>query len=386
MNQIKILILLCIFLSLCVVTVHASGNLDKNYSELNKITPGCAVGVRQNGKWFHEGYYGMANIQYNIPISRQTIFHVGSITKHFTTALVLILEYEKKLSLLDSLKKYWPEGPKWAEEISLYQLIHHTSGMPDYINDQRTSNALISQILNNQQVLRNMFIGMPIPKKFIDNQIRLYFSTLPSLQFQPGKQVIYSNTGYFFLGYIIEKVTRKSISEFAKEKLFIPLNMNNTYYSDATDKSILMSASGYHVIDFTNHKFYPTNSLVPTNGDGGVFTTIQDFAKWIDHLTNPVIEPNSVWKKFLMLKDSKYGDAVKLRGVKYRNGLFALNQANDNIIYYHHGKTLDGIFSQFWIDLKKGFSFIQFCNFDYESYTKGFDRRWLYGEFGIKYN
>ena len=71
-----------------------------------------------------------------------------------------------------------------------------------------------------------------------------------------------------------------------------------------------------------------------------------------------------------MLKDSKYGDAVKLRGVKYRNGLFALNQANDNIIYYHRGKTLDGIFSQFWIDLKKGFSFIQFCNFDYESYTK----------------
>jgi len=386
MNQIKILSLLFIFLFPTFSPISANEAFNLNFSKLNKTTPGCAIGVRHNGNWLHEGYYGLANIQYNIPISKNTKFNIASITKHFTAALILVLEYEGKLSRSDSLKKYWTEGPKWANEITLYHLIHHSSGMPDYLSDKRTSNAIIAKILKNQKIIRNMLISMPIPKEFIDNQIRSYFTNLSSLQFNPGTRIIYNNTGYFFLAYIIEKVTGKSIGEFSREKFFIPLEMKNTYFSDATDKTISLSATGYQVISFDNQKFYPLNSLVPTNGDLGVFTTIQDFAKWIDHLNNPVIEPRDVWDNFLILHDSKYGDAVKLGDAKYRNGLSALNQVDDNIIYYHSGKALDGLNTKFFFDLKKRFSYIQFCNFDYESYTKGFDRRWLYSEFGIQYD
>ena len=128
---------LLIFIILNTITFTVDANVSDDFSELNSQTPGCAVGVVKKGELVYERYFGQANLRYQVPIDKKTVFNLGSITKHFTAVLALQLEVKGQLSLNDSLKKYYPQGPRWFENIKLHHLINHQSGLPDYLNDEK---------------------------------------------------------------------------------------------------------------------------------------------------------------------------------------------------------------------------------------------------------
>ena len=146
-------IFLLLFFILSTITFTVGANVFDDFSGLNSQTPGCAIGVVKKDKLVYEQYFGQANLRYQVQIDKKTVFNLGSITKHFTAALALQLEVKGQLSLNDSLKKYYPQGPSWFEDVKLHHLINHQSGLPDYLNNEEKNviNNIFGKINNKNR-------------------------------------------------------------------------------------------------------------------------------------------------------------------------------------------------------------------------------------------
>jgi len=222
-------------------------------------SPGCALGVIKDGEFLYKRGYGMANLEYDIPITSKSIFRIGSTSKQFTAMCISLLAEEGKISLDDNIHKYFPEMPEYAEDITVRHLILHTSGIRDYLTLWAISGA------------RN-------DDYFADEEVVDLLCRQEELNFIPGEEHLYSNSGYFLLSEIVKKVTGKSMKIYAEENIFKPLGMKNTHFHDDHSKIVKLRASGYSPQG--NNGFRIDMTTLPMIGDGGIFTCVDDLFFW----------------------------------------------------------------------------------------------------------
>ncbi len=171
--------------------------------------------------------YGMANLDYDIPLTTSSVFHVASVSKQFTAAAVVLLAQQKKLSLDDPVRKYIPELPDFGQSITIRHLIHHTSGLRD------------------QWALLGLAGSRYSIDRIADIDVLELVSRQKDLNFKPGEKYLYSNTGYTLLAVIVARVSGKSFREFTDENIFRPLGMKDTHFRDDFSEIVKNQAYGY---------------------------------------------------------------------------------------------------------------------------------------------
>jgi D-alanyl-D-alanine carboxypeptidase len=221
-------------------------------------SPGVAVGIVRGGQLVFNRGYGLANLELNDRVNASTVFRLASLTKQFTAASVLLLVEQRKLSLDDRLAKYYPDFPR-GEQVTIRQLLNHTSGIRDYA-------AVLSEELGRTR---------PTGPEFVQRIAGLGYD------FDPGTMWNYSNSGYFLLGQIIEKVSGVSFAEFTRANLFDRLGMMDTAVDDETHV-VPFRASGYAAAadapaGYVNAPFI---SMAVVYAAGATHSTVVDLARW----------------------------------------------------------------------------------------------------------
>ena len=175
--------------------------------------PGCSLGVIRDGRLIHATGYGAANLDHGIPNGPATVFRIGSVSKQFTAAAIALLAVRGELELDAPVQRYIPEFPDYPDPPTVRHLIHHTSGVRDYIVLMSLAGNRSEDFYTNQEVLDAI------------NRQR-------ELNFTPGSEYLYSNAGYFLLGEIVARVSGQSLREFAETEFFGPLGMTHTHFHD----------------------------------------------------------------------------------------------------------------------------------------------------------
>ncbi len=234
--------------------------VDNLFTEWNNThSPGCALAIIKDGKILYEHGYGMADLEHDIPVSPNSVFYLASVSKQFVAMCLLLLEEEGKLSLEDNIRKYLPEFPEYNSPITIKNLIFHTSGIADFhmIWDIEGKDAL------NRTPAEEVF-------KLICSQEKLDFT--------PGEKQLYSNSGYFLSSIIIRRVAGKSLKDYGKEKIFVPLGMRNSEFLDDNKSIIKNRACGYTpLIEGGFGNAIMRYDLV---GGGGLYSTVEDLYLW----------------------------------------------------------------------------------------------------------
>ncbi|HEY1911960.1 MAG TPA: serine hydrolase domain-containing protein [Vicinamibacterales bacterium] len=257
--------LLLAFFCACALAAAPPSNtparVDAVFEKWTNTTPGCAVGVATNGVPVLAKGYGMADLEHDVPITAQSIFEAGSVSKQFTAAAVLLLAREGKLSLDDQVRKYIPELPDYGSPLTIRHMLNHTSGLRDW-----GSVAAIA--------------GWPRTRR-VHTQANMLdiASRQTALNFVPGTHWSYSNTGYNLAAMIVTRVSGKPFPEFTRERLFVPLNMTHTSWRDDFTRVVKGRAIAYSSgVDF--HTDMPFEDVY---GNGGLLTTVGDLLKWNEH-------------------------------------------------------------------------------------------------------
>src|SRR5580698_3867179 len=186
--------------------------IDAAFKEWNSSnTPGASVAVIDKGKIVFAKGYGIANLEYDVPIKPQTIFHVASVSKQFTAMAVVLLESDGKLSLNDDVHKYLPELPDYGKKITLRNLLQHTSGVRDQWQTLALAGWDMQDVIAQDQILRMMF-------------------RQKELNFPPGTRYLYSNAGFTLLAEIVARVSGQKFPQFCNERIFVPLQMTHTHF------------------------------------------------------------------------------------------------------------------------------------------------------------
>jgi CubicO group peptidase (beta-lactamase class C family) len=218
-------------------------------------SPGSVVGIIKDGRLIYSRGYGMACLEYNIPLTPQTKMNLASVSKQFTAMAIAILVGNGTISLDDDIRKYIPELHSFSNPITIRHLVHHQSGFRDY----------------------NMIMNLT------GNYLRTHKETLnilykqKGLNFIPGEKFSYCNSGYFLLCELVERVTGQTLAEFSRKHIFEPLKMSDTMFKDNRSIVVKERAFGYKTYKNAFRRFVSTRDFV---GAGGVFTTIDDLAKW----------------------------------------------------------------------------------------------------------
>jgi len=221
-------------------------------------SPGCAVGVTRAGSLVFAKGYGMADLEHDTPITPDTRFYIASISKQFTAMSIVLLALDGKLSLDDSIRKWVPEVPSFGTVITLRQLLTHTSGLRDYYTLLAVS-------------------GWPSDGQLTERQFLSLVGRQKSLNFAPGDEFLYSNTGYALLSIVVRRASGQSLRNFAAERIFKPLGMTHTEFRDDHRALIPQRALGYQPTGSTYRISQPETDVV---GDGGVYSTVEDLGKW----------------------------------------------------------------------------------------------------------
>lgn len=234
--------------------------VDQLFSEWNKPdSPGCALAIINDGKIIYKKGYGIADLEHDIPITPETVFYIGSTSKQFVAMCILLLEEQGKLSLEDDIRKYLPEFPEYDKPITIKQLIHHTSGIRDYLS---------LWYLSGKSYLDHM------PEDGVYEMI----CRQKELNFSPGERHLYSNSCYFLLALIVKKASGQSLKEFAQKNIFNVLGMKNSHFHDDNTHIIKNRAFSYNL----NEKGEFANLIMrfALVGSGGLYTTVEDLFLW----------------------------------------------------------------------------------------------------------
>ena len=221
-------------------------------------TPGLQVAVYKDGKPLLVKGYGAGSLELAMPVGNDSIFRIGSVTKQFTAAALVKLEEEGKLSLDDLLSKYYPDYPR-AGEITRKQMLHHTSGMHNYTEDES-------------------FLAQAALTKSPDQWVA-YFAKMPKVQdFEPGTDWNYSNTAYFLLGAVVEKVEGRPLAKVLEARFFEPLGLRHTALDDERE-IVAGRVAGYDGEPGKFRNAAPISMTIP-GGAGAMRSTAEDLARW----------------------------------------------------------------------------------------------------------
>ena len=257
----------------CIAQTKSSG-IDTLMQTLSKRGQfNGSILIAEHGKVIYENGLGKADIKNNIDFTPATPCYLASLSKQFTAMAVMILTEQKKLSYSDLLYKYFPELPAYAQKITIRNLLNHTSGIPDYVE-----------------------LGLEHPG-LTDKEVLDFLTHKDSLGFLPGDKFEYSNSNYVLLALIIEKVSSQTYSSFLEKYIFHPLQMNHTFVKDETHPEIPGKAVGYNRFgDIDDYDLL-------TYGEGGIYSTVEDFFKWDQALyTNKLVKQSTLREAFTPAK------------------------------------------------------------------------------------
>lgn len=307
---------LVLLLAIMLTTMHLKAqdyfkpidSIIKLYDGENK--PGFTVLVSKNGKVLYSKQAGYANLENKEKITDKTVFAIASTSKQFTAACIVVLEQQGKLNFNDNLRKYIPEFPAYAERITINQLLNHTGGLKDY-----RSLAMLRGDNSDD------YSGEEIKKMLIAQD----------LNDEPGANWNYSNSGYWCLGQIIEKVSGMSVGAFAEKNIFRPLKMKNTRYVLRSKNTVKNAAIGYK----NDEKGYSPSEIDEFFvGGAGVYSTASDLQKWLFEMQTHHVFGDKFWK--VMITENP----AQGKGFVYTKGLFTLKYANRTMV--NHGGDVIG--------------------------------------------
>lgn len=249
--------------------------VDSLFREFSDRTPGVAVSVMRDGDVVLNKCYGAQNIQQRKPITSDTVFSLASVSKQFTAFAVLLLESDGKLSLDDDVRSYIPELPDYGTKISLRHLANHTSGLRSHLQ------MLGMKGLNpNDSITREMVLELVFRQK--------------ELNFSPGDEFSYSNSGYSLLAEVVARVSGLTFAEFTKTRILQPLGMNDSYVVEDFNKPVENLATAYNAGNGT-YVAIPSNDSVV--GSSGLFTNLKDLPKWVKNFSQPIVGNQNVFRE-----------------------------------------------------------------------------------------
>jgi CubicO group peptidase (beta-lactamase class C family) len=339
--------------ALASLTVGAAGEpgalaesidaIFESYTEGNR--PGCAAGVIRNGKYIHKTGYGLANLEHEIPITSKSVFRIGSVSKQFTAMAIALLAERGDLDLDADVHTYLPDLMDYGHKVTVRQMVHHLAGMGDYDHESFTK-------ANGDHFRFGSWDFWTIEEFF-------KAVTKTDLVHPPGTKWQYSNLGYFLLSKVVEKVSGKTLREFAAEEIFGPLGMKQTFFNDNVNDVVPGRADGYKVIDGA-YEIYMTN--LSWVGDGGVYTSLDDFIAWDQNFVNNKLGQSE--NSLIETVSTAHPDAIIGNGtnsdLKYAFGLF-VGSLNDEPVIGHSGSWV-GFTSYYFRYPRLSLSVVVFCN------------------------
>ena len=233
---------------------------------IDNTTPGCAVGVIQGGKWVLRKSYGMANLEHNIPITNKSIFRTGSLSKQFTAAAIALLAEEGKIDLDADIHTYLPNLTEYGHKVTIRQMIHHVSGIPDYEDGLP---ALKTADGKNLRLENQDYLTIA---EFYDRVKAVPLFAPPETEFA------YSNTAYFLLSQIVQAASGQSLRAYAETHIFTKLGMHESFFNDEVNDVVKNRVDGYSRNEDGSYSIFMTN--LSWVGDGGVYTNLEDFLIW----------------------------------------------------------------------------------------------------------
>jgi CubicO group peptidase (beta-lactamase class C family) len=238
-------------------------SIDELFAPWNKPdSPGCAMAVIKEGEVIYERGYGCANLEYGTPITPSSVFYIASVSKQFTAMSVLLLVQQGKLSLDDDIRKHLPDIPDFGRVITIRHLIHHTSGLRDFEELLAMAGWRMDDVITREHMLN-----------IVSHQKELNFS--------PGDEYQYCNTGYCLLAEIVAQRSGQSFREFTDANIFKPLGMTNTHFHDDHERIVRNRVFSYRPDAGKSFKNAFNNASVV--GGGGMYSTVEDLAKWVSN-------------------------------------------------------------------------------------------------------
>lgn len=222
-------------------------------------SPGCVIGIVRNDSLIYAKGYGLANMEYGVANTPETIYHIASVSKQFTAYAIVLLARQGKLQLDDDIHKYLPWFPDLKEKITIRHLLNHTSGIRDQWQLLAISGTRLDDVIKQEHIVKVL-------------------SKQQELNFKPGDQYTYSNSGFTMIAEIVKSVSGKTLREFTDSAIFKPLGMTNTHFHDDYTE----------VVNNRSYSYYPkegggfTNSILSYSNAGAtsLFTNVNDMAKW----------------------------------------------------------------------------------------------------------
>lgn len=305
--------------------------------------PGIAIFILKNNKPVIKKGFGLANLQTKEKITSDTNFRMASVSKQFTAMCILMLTEKKELALKDPLNKFFSDLPVSIQNITVHQLLNHTSGIMDY----------------------ELLIPPDQQKQILDKDVLQLIRRNGSIYFSSGTKFKYSNTGYCLLALIVEKVSGKLYADFIHENIFQPLQMGNSRMYEP-EKNIPNRAYGYHHVNDV-FELADQNMTSATLGDGGVYTSLNDYAKWINGLSD-----HSLISKRLTSETFKQQVAVN-ENIGYGFGWFIGKETDGFKCIFHSGESI-GFRNMAYYNLDKKLLITLFSNRDDDAIAKAFDK------------
>ncbi|HJS51461.1 MAG TPA: serine hydrolase domain-containing protein [Pyrinomonadaceae bacterium] len=279
------------------VVAGAERAFEKAAKAVTGPAPGCAVGVSLNGQSVFEKAFGLAEIEHNIPNTPQTIFESGSVAKQFTAAALVLLQQDGKLSLDDPVRKYIPELPEYDKPITIRHLLNHTAGLRDWGSVM----ALTGAGRGDRVVTQDIAFDVITRQKALD--------------FTPGAEYSYSNSGYQLAAIIVERVSKQKFADFTIERLFKPLDMTKSSWRDDYQRLVPGRAQAYSR-QGPNAPWRLNMPFMNVYGNGGMLTTVGDWLKW-----NAALDAKTLGAPFVEALETQ-GALNDGRKISYALGLF----------------------------------------------------------------
>jgi CubicO group peptidase (beta-lactamase class C family) len=314
--------------------------VDAVFAEYNTDTsPGCAVAIDQDGKIAYQAASGMGDFEQGVALTPDSVFYSASVSKQVVAMVALLLEQDGLIDLDADIHTYIPEFKDYGSEMTVRNILHHTSGIRDYFNLFDLAGRLEGMVITEEKIMTML-------------------ARQQNLNFTPGDRWAYSNSAYFLISQVTKRVSGKSLDEYAQERIFGPLGMTNSRFQHNHLRPIPNKAHGHAKQE--NGEWFIANSLLDVVGSGGMYSTVGDWIKWDRNFYNNVLVFDPTLGKAMI--DEMQTTAILNNGEPTQYGLALSLRPYRGLKRVSHGGSLSGYraFLQRYPDQK--FTVALLCN------------------------